>query len=303
MQAVWLILLAVGAGLWMRARADSDADALGLNRYVIDVAVPALILTANPFAALDPENLLLAGGAWVVFGLSLLVWHTIGRIARLPKASIASLALVTGLGNTAFLGYPVVSAVYGAAAMPTAILVDQAGTFLVFATAAVVYAQWASGDGPAPWPEHARRVLLFPPLVASMFAYAVSMSPMNAWFSSTFEGPLSAIAATVSPVALVAVGVRLRLRPAILRDRWIWASVVLKMVLLPSMVALAWTRWTLDPLAVEVAWVQLSMPAMVTAAILAADRGLDRDRAIGAVALGLPLTFFIVPSIRFWMMP
>jgi predicted permease len=44
------------------------------------------------------------------------------------------LILTAGLGNTSFLGFPIIEALYGQEGMKTAILVDQPGTFVVLST-------------------------------------------------------------------------------------------------------------------------------------------------------------------------
>jgi predicted permease len=50
------------------------------------------------------------------------------------------LILTAGLGNTSFLGFPIIEALYGQEGMKTAILVDQPGTFVVLSTLGIIVA-------------------------------------------------------------------------------------------------------------------------------------------------------------------
>jgi predicted permease len=43
-------------------------------------------------------------------------------------------------GNTSFLGFPIIEALYGQEGMKTAILVDQPGTFVVLSTLGIIVA-------------------------------------------------------------------------------------------------------------------------------------------------------------------
>ena len=49
---------------------------------------------------------------------------------NLPPATTGALAVVGGLGNTSFIGLPMIESFYGASGMPTGILIDQLGTYL-----------------------------------------------------------------------------------------------------------------------------------------------------------------------------
>lgn len=302
MDAVLLILVCVGAGLFLRRVPQRDAAATGLNHYVISVAVPALVLKAVP--ALRPDPSLLAAGLlpWLAFGLSALVWSLLARPLRLEPATRWSLVLVTGLGNTAFVGYPVVEALMGAPGLEVAVVVDQAGSFLVFATVGVWVAQLGSGGGTQATAIF-RRVLAFPPFGALLLALILPRFGVGRWVLDELGPTLDVLASTVSPVALVTVGMRVRLQADALRDPLVGAVLGVRMVLTPL---LAWALLAglgVEPLVLRVTVIQLGMPPMVTAALLAADRGLDPDRAMRAVALGLPVTLVTVPILFAWLSP
>jgi predicted permease len=51
-------------------------------------------------------------------------------------------------GNTSFLGFPIIEALYGQEGMKTAILVDQPGTFVVLSTLGIIVATMYSKGEP-----------------------------------------------------------------------------------------------------------------------------------------------------------
>lgn len=300
MDAVMLVVLCVGAGLWLQRIPDADRAAAGLNRYVIDVAVPALVLTAIP--SLEPNRALFLAGAlpWVAFAVAAGFWWAVGRGLGLERGTVWSLVLVTGLGNTAFVGYPVVDALYGAEGLKVAVVVDQAGSFLVFATLGVWVAQLGAGERAGAL-EVARRVVSFPPFAALLLALLLPRFPAGSELLALLAGPLGILAATVSPVALVAVGLRVRLRRDALADLLVWSVLGIRMVAFPLAAWGLLAALSVEPRVLEVAVLQMGMPPMVTGGLLAVERGLDPERALRAVALGLPLTLATVPLLR-WVM-
>ena len=295
-----LVVLCVGAGLWLQRIPDADRAAAGLNRYVIDVAVPALVLTAIP--SLEPNRALFLAGAlpWVAFAVAAGFWWAVGRGLGLERGTVWSLVLVTGLGNTAFVGYPVVDALYGAEGLKVAVVVDQAGSFLVFATLGVWVAQLGAGERAGAL-EVARRVVSFPPFAALLLALLLPRFPAGSELLALLAGPLGILAATVSPVALVAVGLRVRLRRDALADLLVWSVLGIRMVAFPLAAWGLLAALSVEPRVLEVAVLQMGMPPMVTGGLLAVERGLDPERALRAVALGLPLTLATVPLLR-WVM-
>lgn len=300
MDAVVLVVLCVGAGLWLQRIPDADRAAAGLNRYVMDVAVPALVLTAIP--SLEPNRALFLAGAlpWIAFAAAAGLWWTVGRGLAFGRQTVWSLVLVTGLGNTAFVGYPVVDALYGAEGLKVAVVVDQAGSFLVFATLGVWVAQLGAGERAGAL-DVVRRVVSFPPFVALLLALLLPRLPAGSELLALLAGPLDTLAATVSPVALVAVGLRVRLRRDALTDPLVWSVLGIRMVAFPLAAWGLLAAFSVEPRVLEVAVLQLGMPPMVTGGLLAVERGLDPERALRAVALGLPLTLVTVPLLR-WVM-
>ena len=106
-----LVVLMLGAG-WLSARQawlpETAADTL--NRFVVYVCLPAMVLATVPGLALRWELVLVVATPWLLTGCAALCVLGLTRLWRLPAGVTASLLLCVGLGNTSFLGYPMLEA-------------------------------------------------------------------------------------------------------------------------------------------------------------------------------------------------
>ena len=134
MSALLLVVLCIAAGALV-ARAPHPAGMVpALNWWVINVALPALVLVR--VVALDWSLDLVwpAVAMWPVFFGAWLVIAVIGRALGWRRGEIGALVLTCGLGNTSFVGYPLIEALRGPEALGVAVVADQLGTFLLLST-------------------------------------------------------------------------------------------------------------------------------------------------------------------------
>src|SRR5690554_8081123 len=66
-----------------------------------------------PKIELGWDLLLPASVAWIAFGLSYLLFTFLGKMYGWSKKLIGCLIITAGLGNTSFVGIPVIQALYG----------------------------------------------------------------------------------------------------------------------------------------------------------------------------------------------
>src|SRR5690625_5558692 len=77
-----------------------------------------------------------------------LVWLT-ARWLRWSRSVTGAMLLIVPLGNTSFMGIPLIEALLGTEALPYAILYDQFGTVIALNTYGVLVAAWYGGQKPA----------------------------------------------------------------------------------------------------------------------------------------------------------
>ncbi len=287
MSGWWLVGVCIALGMALRGRGLGPEGTAGLNRYVIAVAIPALALRTVPGIKPDPNLLLACAGPWVVFAGAVLLWGGLGPRLGLDQGTIGCLILVTGLGNTAFVGYPIVRSSYGEAGMSRAVLVDQLGSFLVFSTLGAAVARRHGAQTSRSW----LALLRFPPFVAfAVGLLALGVPPLARGLDAA-DPVLGPISGSLVPVALVALGTRVPLALPPMTPVFL-GGLAYKMLLAPLIVAAGW--WLLAPealsgLTAKVSILQCAMPPMVTAAILAQDSELRPELAAQLVGFGLPV--------------
>ena len=283
---IGFMLLAGYAAQKSRRFPDNASDTL--NRFVVDVCVPAMILRLVPQLRPSLSLIVLVVVPWLMALLAFVVARVAERWLRLDRATATALFLALALGNTSFLGFPMCAALLGEGSVPLAAVYDQLGSFLLLSTVGSIALSKATAGARASAGELARRVLLFPPLIALFIA-------LVPWPRPAFvETLLSAAASPLVPLAVFAVGLKLRLsppRPA----RVLLLGLTMKLVVFP---ALAWiVVWSLGAprLLLQVAVLETAMPTMITAGALMMAYGIASELAAALVSWGLVASLVTLP--------
>jgi predicted permease len=261
--AVVVIALIIGL-LLQRAKRFPENAASTLNLYVIYVALPALILAEIPKLSFSHEALIPVVASWVIMLLSaLLTWCT-ARLMKWSRALTGALMLLVPLGNTGFVGIPLIEAHLGSKAIPYAILYDQLGTFVALNTYGIVVACYYS-SGSTSAVKILRSILIFPPFIALTLAFAYPE-----WLAEA----LARISSTLVPVVMVAVGLqwRLTLSPEYLSPLVVGLLYIL--LVSPALVLLGLWLLGIEGLVAQVVILEAAMPAMISAGVLAISHNL-----------------------------
>jgi malate permease and related proteins len=286
---VILLLVGVAAG---NLRWLPDGTGSLLDLLVIRLALPGLVLTVVPSLALDAEVLvpvLVAWGTTLLLAAAVLAWS---RLGRLDVVTTGTLLLVVPLGNTSFLGFPAVEALLGTDHLPAAVIYDQFGSFLALATYGG-YVASRYGHGPAPRAGViVRRVVTFPPFLALLVA--LTLRPVG------IPGPVlevaSQLGATVTPLAMLAVGLRLRLDAVAWRPGILTGALGLRLLVAPAAVLLVAALVGGTGTAWRASLLESAMPPMVVAGVLASQTGLDAGLASRLVGIGVLVSMATLPA-------
>ncbi len=283
-----LILCFVAGMLLRRMRRMPDNAPATLNSFIIHVSLPALTLLYIHDLKISGNVLLVAAMAWLVFGLSAGVFLLLGRWLKLPRATTGALMLTGGLGNTSFLGLPMVEAFYGAGApLTTAIIADQLGSFFALSIAGIIVAGIYSSGRPSAR-EIVRRIAFFPPFIA--LVAALVLIPVH--YAPWADVLLKRLGDTLAPLALLSVGMQLRFGHVMQHWRNLALGLGFKLFLAPLAIFLLYVPLLgAHGLPIRVTLFEAAMPPMVTAAIVATEHDLDPPLATLMVAAGLVLSF------------
>jgi malate permease and related proteins len=285
--ALLLVGVAIGQFRWL-----PDGSSGLLDAVVVRFSLPALIVSVLPQVDLRADLLVPVIAAWgTTLVLAALVWLLTAPMHLEPVVR-ATLLLVVPLGNTSFLGFPAVEALLGPGHLPAAVVYDQLGTFLALVTFGSVVAGRA-GAGPSPSVRAiVRRIVTFPPFAAMVVAaVALAVGGLPAPVADVAD----VLGATVTPLAMLAVGARLRFGGGAWRPGLLALGLGLRMVLAPGLVLLAALLLGGEGTVWEASILEAAMPPMVIAGVLAADAGLDAELASRLVGIGVLAAMVTLP--------
>ncbi len=283
-----LLLCAILGYALSRARKIPENTPTALSGFIIWVSLPALSLSVLPSMRFERELLFPMVMPWLVFAGALAVFSLLGRVWGWSRATVGALVLTAGLGNTSFIGFPVIEALHGRDGLAIAVLADQPGSFLILSTAGIAIAQFFAGSRVAPR-ALLTRIIAFPPFIAMLVSLTILRGVV---LPASLQSALERLASTLVPLALFSVGARLRFggKQIGARLRPLAAGVIYKLILAPA--AILGLYWALGArgLVLRVSVLEAAMAPMITAAVIAAEKGLDPELSDLMLVVGIPFS-------------
>lgn len=298
MSSFILLFGSLGLGILLQRVRDFPLNSpLVLNQFIIYISLPALALYYIPDVKLDSTVLLPVGVAWICFAASALFFWSLGKMFGWSRKLIGCLILTAGLGNTSFIGFPVIEALYGSEGLKTAILVDQPGTFVVLSTLGIALAAVFSKGQPNV-KAISKKILLFPPFI--MFFLALLFNVLHFSFPDELKDVFLRLGSTVTPLALVSVGMQLRVERRSKHWGFLALGLFFQLVLAPLLIYLLYVQvlGVRGELA-QVTIMEAAMAPMITASIVAASYGLKPRLANMMIGFGIPLSFLTL-GLWYW---
>jgi len=291
-----LIFACLLAGVFFQKLKAIPANAhVALNQFAIYMLLPAITLYYIPKIHISKELIYPVCAAWGSFLLSWAFFAVLGTLLKWPKKLQGCLILTAGFLNSSFVGFPVIEALYGKKGLETAILVDQPGSFVMLSTLGIIVAVLYS-NGQLTAGMVARRVLLFPPFIA--FTIGLLMNITDYDFVLSLQSVLQKLGSCLTPVALVAVGLQLKIDAKSKHLGFLSLGLFVKLLLIPFIFLMVYKGLLRKEGAyIDISIMETAMPPMITAAIIASSHGLKPRLAGMMVGIGIPLS---VLTLAFW---
>lgn len=289
-QFVFIIaLLVIGIVL---QKADAPLDfAKSLNFFVIYVSLPATVLLQVPKIHFDLSAIGVILTPWLLVPMVMGIVMIMTR--HQPPQVRAALLLVMPLGNTSFVGIPVVHTLLGEEAIPYVLMYDQFGTFLILSLyGAAVIARYETGVF------HKRlivkKLLVFPPFLFLLFALVFGQMPVG------MQPYLQMLSSTLVPLALVSVGYSMKFGGEV--DYALFTqSIVLKLIIMPILAFGILFAMGTEPLALKTAVLESGMPSMITAGALAIAAGFAPELSAALVGYGIVISLVTLPMLIYFL--
>jgi len=285
------LLLGVGVG---RFATTPPALPQSLNWWVLNIALPALILHLLPLLKVDLHLWVLPAAMWLVFFGAWGLFAVIGKRLGWSRGQIGALTLVCGLGNTSFIAYPMIEALRGQAGLTLAVVADQIGCFPALVIGGTVVAATYSGGKPNAR-QIAQKILWFPPFLCFIVGFIAGR--LGGW-PPALDEMLARIGATLVPLALFSVGLQLKLRLAPGQMSVAIVGLCWKLFVAAGLVFGLGLAFGINREILTIAVLQTAMAPMISAAILADQYDLDPPLANAVLSIGIVISFVSVPLIN-----
>jgi predicted permease len=262
---------------------------------VINIAFSALVVHLIPTLRFDWQYWFLVVGLWIVFGGAWLLFAIIGRALHWSRERIGAITLGCGLGNTAFIGFPMIEALHGREGAKLALVADQLGTFIALAVGGTIVAAVYSGRN-ATAAQVARKVVLFPPFVSLVVGVVAGL--LGGW-PQPVDAVFERLGATLAPIALFSVGLQFRLQFQRGQATALVLALGWKLVLAPLVVWLGGLAIGVPKPILTIAVLQAAMGPMISATILAEQHDLEPQLANTVLGIGIVLSLVTVPLVDY----
>jgi hypothetical protein len=273
--------------LFRRFKLLPEQTPIVLNGFIIYVSLPALTLLHIHNLRISYDVLIPVSMAWLLFGFAFVVFRWVGSKLKWTHETTACVILVCGLGNTSFLGLPMIEVFFGKDGIPIGLMIDQLGSFLVLSTLGIVVASVYSGSK-TDAKTITKRVLTFPPFIS--IAAAFLLMPVN--YPPFIISVLERLGNTLAPIALLSVGFQLRFTHFNHHKMDLTLGLLFKLILAPAALYFLYSLITNNKnLNFNITIFEAAMPPMITAAIIATEFKLNKELAAMLIGIGIILSF------------
>lgn len=258
--------------------------------FIIYFSLPAIVFSKIYPLSLDTKILWLILMFMAIIFFNLFLSYCVGKIMRLNRVTLATFMIMATFGNTSFIGFSYIDAFYGQDYIVYGVIYDIFGSFLLLVSVGMIIITWGSGRKNSIL-NISKSIFLFPPMI--IFFITI--------FAKNFEVPKFIIytsqnlGSTLVPIAMIAIGMKLELKHIFSRLHIVTVAVVLKMLIVPIIILFTFKYfYGVDETWVKVTLIEVAMPPMTMAAVLAIKGGLDEKIAINSLVLGVIVSLFTI---------
>jgi malate permease and related proteins len=273
-----------------------------LSQIVVNISLPALAIFALHKMEIERGLWYAAAMPWAMLAISTAFFYFLGKRLGWSRESIGTLALLGGLGNTSFVGIPMVTAMFGEEAIPVAMLVDQAGSYLAIAVVGLSVASYFAGSSDYKFSlaGSLKKTAVYPPFVGMVIGLAMSWGGID--LNPAISVVVQALADTAIPLAVLAVGMQLTLSGIGERAARLAWGLGFKLILAPVITLAAfWGTGHDFGMVQKAVVVEAAMGPSIAAGVLATQQGLDSKLVSLMLGIGLPLCLITAPIIAYVM--
>lgn len=291
-----MIYLAIGFVL-CRIKAFPKNSSEILNLLVIYVALPALILEKFPLITFDSSILVPALSPWLMLLISVLTVLAFNKILKFKREVLGCLLLIIPLGNTSFLGIPMVEGLLGVEAVSYAIIYDQVGSFMALSIyGSAIVAIFSKDETTFSLAKALKKIISFPPFISLIVALIFKFIwPAPVELNSIF----SVLGNMLVPIAMISVGFQFKGSFEKKDIPLITGALSFKMLIFPLILFMILKGIGKITLPEATSILEAGMPPQITAGAVAMSMGLAPKLAAALVGCGILFSFISLPLLKY----
>lgn len=298
-ESVLSLLALVGVGWWIAGRSWFGASGAALfSKYTVQVAVPCYMFYNMTDVCGSREELLhlfqrVPLPAFVIlcnFAMGIVLARAL-KVERMRRGVFLN---VITFSNVVFVGFPVVSSLFGERCLPYAMIYYLANT-VFFWTAGVWFLRRCSA---APEPCSLGQILrgiFSPPIVGMLLGVAAVLLQITV--PDFLYTPITMLKNTATPIAMLFIGSVIRStdlsRMKLSRD--LGAVLIVRFLLSPALVGALMAALPLDTLMRQVFFLLSAMPAMTQLGVMAKETGSDYSFAAVLITVTTTVSMAVIP--------
>ncbi|MCX8094848.1 MAG: AEC family transporter [Caldisericia bacterium] len=259
-----------------------------LRKILFNVSLPSLvifsILTSNFSGSFYKLFFIVPVSMIIQFFITFIL----GSIYFKDKKELATLILICVMGNTAFLGYPLVEMFFGTKNLPFGIFYDQVHfyTFLIIIYPLISYISRSENRG-------IKSSFITPPVIS----FLISLILRNFTMPQIVIESLNVLKQSVTPLVLLYLGINLDLNITKKDLTYLIPVIILKLILLPYITFFVTNFFKVEEIIKNVSLLQSMMPTMMATIIFGSQIGLNKKiiaKAVGITTIFSSLTISIL---------
>jgi len=278
-----------------------ENDRIVLNNIVVYIAMPSTIfltIMKNVSPGDLPIFLKLPFLIFIIFFICGIVGFIIGKLLKLNNQSIGGLILVCALGNTGFLGYPIIYGFYGMEGLTRAIFCDMGSVFASLLIGTYVGITFGVNKNHAST-SILREILKFPPLLTGILSIVLIFLGFSIEdFPNYIINTLNYLSNATIPLIMISLG--LSLSPSSARFGVLFGiiALIVRMAFAPLLAIVLTTCFSVEGLDKNVVIIQSAMPSAMMSLVFSLLYGLDIKLVASACFITTILSLIILPILN-----
>lgn len=269
----------------------NERDGEILKKIVFNISLPALIFVSITSSTFKGNFYLLFIMVPAAMMVQVFLLFLTGLILKEDRKTRASIMLSGLMGNTAFLGYPIIEHVLGTSLLTYGILFDQI-SFYFFLLIIFPIIAYMGGTGRG----NVKKFFISPPF----FAFLTGLVMRNFTIPPLILEPLIILKYSITPLVMLYLGINLEIGIKPKELKYLLPVGIFKLLVFPFIIFFISSLLRLESFILKPSLLQGMMPTMTASTIFGAEIGLDKKLLTKGVAFTTiisPITLTILSNL------